>query len=228
MLLTLAGTFGLARWNEHKATQLFTEVNQLVQKGQDTEETSYGESFEHYKAALENAQTILRDYPSTSPAARLLQDPKLGTYTLRELQETIVPDMQQKAALEGDPLAVARFLLNKLNDINKDHAAGGLAGHYVEAGRCDEAMELIETINSAEYKKAALRRLVASHVEAGRLQQARDVAGTIPDPDLKVSALLDMPRSPLLRDSWTKPDKLLAKPQSWPIRYSMLKGSSTR
>lgn len=56
--------------------------------------------------------------------------------------------MQKKAALEGDPLAVARFLLNKIN-VNKDFEALGFAHHYAEAGRYDEAMELIRTISSA-------------------------------------------------------------------------------
>lgn len=61
VVICAVGTFGLARWNEHKATRLFTEANQRVQKGQDAEETSYGEAFEHYKAALNNVETILRD-----------------------------------------------------------------------------------------------------------------------------------------------------------------------
>lgn len=178
MLLGIAGTFGLARWNEHKANRLFAEANQLVQKGQDAEETSYGKAFEHYKAALDNAKAIPRDYPSTSPAARLLQDPTLGTYTLKELQETIVPEMHKKAEMEGDPLAVARFLLNKIN-VNKDVEALGFRHHYAEAGRYDEAIELIETISTASLKEAALAE---AHAKSGNFDQAKQIAESIQDP----------------------------------------------
>lgn len=187
VLLAMAGIFGLARWNEHNATQLFTEANQLVREGQDAEKTSYGEAFEHYKAALDNAKAIARDYPSTSPAARLLQDPTLGTYTLKELQETVVPEMHKKAEMEGDPLAVARFLLNKIN-VNKDPEALGLAHHYVEAGRYDEAIELIGTISSASWKEVALYRLAEAHAKAGNFDQAKQVAESIQDPSVRCSA----------------------------------------
>ena len=180
VLLGIAGTFGLARWNEHEATQLFTEANQLVQKGQTAEDTSYAEAFEHYKAALDNAKAIPRDYPSTSPAARLLQDPTLGPHTLTELDNTVVPEMQKKAGLEGDPLAVSRFLLEQINDNDKkDIAARGLAGHYGDAGRYNEAMEVIETIGSDTSKKSALSRLAKAHANAGNFDQAEQIAESI-------------------------------------------------
>ena len=113
VLLGMAGILGLGKWYEMRANRLFTDAIELVQEGQQAEKSSYTEAFQRYKMALDNGQTIIRDYPSTSPAIRLMQDETLGSYTVKELQETVVPTMQKKADMEGDPLAVALLVLKK-------------------------------------------------------------------------------------------------------------------
>ncbi len=156
-------------------------------------------TFERYKTALNNAQTIIRDYSSTAPAMRLMQGELLGTYTVKELQDSIVPKIQKNAEMEGDPLALARFLLNKING-DKDLAALEVARHYAKAGRYDEAMELIGTISNASRKEEALYRLVEAHAEAGHFEQAKQIAESIQAPDLKCSAACVLAESLRLPD----------------------------
>jgi hypothetical protein len=116
-LLISVGIFALDKWQEWRASQLFAEAHQLVQQGQEAEKSSYAEAFEHYQVALKKAQKITENYPSTSVGVKLTQeDATLGPYTITELQDSVVPKMKEKAEMEGDPLAVALLVANKVND----------------------------------------------------------------------------------------------------------------
>lgn len=192
VLIGMLGVLGLDKWREARAAALFQEAHQLVQQGQEAEKTSYTEAFERYKTALDKVETITRDYASTSSSIQLLRDPMLGTYTLEELKETIVPDMQKKAALEGDLLAVARLQLNKIKDDRdgyggRDFAASLLANRYAEAGRYDEAMELIGTISGDSSKSRALHALLEAHAKTGHLEQAKQIAESFQVPGFILS-----------------------------------------
>ena len=110
--LSLILIFGCSSPDE-KANKLFVEASQLVKKAQEAEKTSYSDALKLYEKALEKIERIQSKYPSSELAVNLVQDRiKVGSYTIKEIKETIVPHIEIKAKAEENPLACALFVAN--------------------------------------------------------------------------------------------------------------------
>ena len=109
--LSLILIFGCSSPDE-KANKLFVEASQLVKKAQEAEKTSYSDALKLYEKALEKIERIQSKYPSSELAVKLVQDSriKVGSYTIKEIKETIVPYVEIKAKAEENPLACALFV----------------------------------------------------------------------------------------------------------------------
>jgi len=110
--LSLILIFGCSSPNE-KANKLYVEASQLVKKAQEVEKRSYSDALKLYKKALGKIERIQSKYPSSELAVKLVQDRiKVGSYTIKEIKETIVPHIEIKAKAEENPLACALFVAN--------------------------------------------------------------------------------------------------------------------
>ena len=109
--LSLILIFGCSSPNE-KANKLYVEASQLVKKAQEVEKRSYSDALKLYKKALGKIERIQSKYPSSELAVKLVQDSriKVGSYTIKEIKETIVPYVEIKAKAEENPLACALFV----------------------------------------------------------------------------------------------------------------------
>ena len=185
--------FGCSNPNE-KANKLFVEASQLVKKAQEAEKTSYSDALKLYEKALEKIERIQSKYPSSELAVNLVQDRiKVGSYTIKEIKETIVPYVEIKAKAEENPLACALFVAITIKDASdKSWALAGIAGEYAKAGQYGQALQVAKTINSAYYKSWALADIAAQYAKTGQYGQALQVAKTIKDADYKSRALANI------------------------------------
>ncbi|MBI3799070.1 MAG: hypothetical protein HY268_19160, partial [Deltaproteobacteria bacterium] len=143
---------------EEKADQLLAEASQLVDSAHDAEQASYADAFELYKKALAKAETITAKYPSSQVANKLTQgEAKLGPYTLAELQGTIVPWTQSKAAAEANPLACALLV-------------AGSMPTFTETSVDEDTGEQLSEQDASEQQDAE-EKVVAQTVLAGQCAQ---------------------------------------------------------
>ena len=168
--------FGCSNPNE-KANKLFVEASQLVKKAQEAEKTSYSDALKLYEKALEKIERIQSKYPSSELAVNLVQDRiKVGSYTIKEIKETIVPYVEIKAKAEENPLACALFVAIIIKDAyGKSSALAGIAAEYAKAGQMNKASEILsqalqvaKTINSPYDKSRALANIAAQYAKTGQ------------------------------------------------------------
>jgi len=141
--------FGCASPDE-KANKLFVEATQLVKKAQEAEKTSYSDALKLYEKALEKIERIQSKYPSSELAVKIVQDRiKVGSYTIKEIKETIVPHVEIKAKVEESPLACALFVAKTIeNAKSKSTALADIARKYAKAGQRvdDRAKKILHEI----------------------------------------------------------------------------------
>ena len=130
---------------DEKANKLFVEAAQLVEKAQEAEKTSYADALKLYKKALEKIERIQSKYPSSKLAVEIAQDKaKLGSYTIKEIKETVIPQTELKAEAEENPLTCALFVAKTIEDAFwKSWALADIAVKYAEAGQGDKASEIL-------------------------------------------------------------------------------------
>ena len=159
--------FGCSNPNE-KANKLFVEASQLVKKAQEAEKTSYSDALKLYEKALEKIERIQSKYPSSELAVNLVQDRiKVGSYTIKEIKETIVPHIEIKAKAEENPLACALFVAKTIKDADdKSSALADIAAQYAKAGQYGEALQVAKTIKHAYYKSRALIDIAGEYAKA--------------------------------------------------------------
>jgi len=198
--LSLILIFGCSSPNE-KANKLYVEASQLVKKAQEVEKRSYSDALKLYKKALGKIERIQSKYPSSELAVKLVQDRiKVGSYTIKEIKETIVPHIEIKAKAEENPLACALFVAKTIKDADdKSWALADIAAQYAKAGQMNKASEILsqalqvaKTIVFASNKSSALADIAAQYAKAGQYGQALQVAKTIKDADDKSMALTDI------------------------------------
>ena len=198
--LSLILIFGCSSPNE-KANKLYVEASQLVKKAQEVEKRSYSDALKLYKKALGKIERIQSKYPSSELAVKLVQDRiKVGSYTIKEIKETIVPHIEIKAKAEENPLACALFVAKTIKDADdKSWALTGIAAQYAKAGQMNKASEILsqalqvaKTIKHAYSKSRALTDIAAQYAKAGQYGQALQVAKTIKDAYYKSMALTDI------------------------------------
>ena len=198
--LSLILIFGCSSPNE-KANKLYVEASQLVKKAQEVEKKSYSDALKLYKKALGKIERIQSKYPSSELAVKLVQDRiKVGSYTIKEIKETIVPHIEIKAKAEENPLACALFVAKTIKDADdKSWALADIAAQYAKAGQMNKASEILsqalqvaKTIVFASNKSSALADIAAQYAKAGQYGQALQVAKTIKDADDKSMALTDI------------------------------------
>ena len=148
--LSLILIFGCSSPDE-KANKLFVEASQLVKKAQEAEKTSYSDALKLYEKALEKIERIQSKYPSSELAVKLVQDSriKVGSYTIKEIKETIVPYVEIKAKAEEDPLACALFVaITTKKAHHKSSALAHIAAQYAKAGQRvdDKAKKILHEI----------------------------------------------------------------------------------
>jgi len=205
--LSLILIFGCSSPNE-KANKLYVEASQLVKKAQEVEKKSYSDALKLYKKALGKIERIQSKYPSSELAVKLVQDRiKVGSYTIKEIKETIVPHIEIKAKAEENPLACALFVAKTIKDADdKSWALADIAAQYAKAGQMNKASEILsqalqvaKTIKDADDKSWALTGIAAQYAKAGQmnkaseiLSQALQVAKTIKHAYSKSMALADI------------------------------------
>ena len=147
--LSLILIFGCSSPDE-KANKLFVEASQLVKKAQEAEKTSYSDALKLYEKALEKIERIQSKYPSSELAVKLVQDRiKVGSYTIKEIKETIVPYVEIKAKAEENPLACALFVaITTKKAHHKSSALADITAEYAKAGQRvgDKAKKILHEI----------------------------------------------------------------------------------
>ena len=198
--LSLILIFGCSSPNE-KANKLYVEASQLVKKAQEVEKRSYSDALKLYKKALGKIERIQSKYPSSELAVKLVQDRiKVGSYTIKEIKETIVPHIEIKAKAEENPLACALFVAKTIKDADdKSWALADIAAQYAKAGQMNKASEILsqalqvaKTIVFASNKSSALADIAAQYAKAGQYGEALQVAKTIKHAYYKSRALIDI------------------------------------
>ena len=172
--LSLILIFGCSSPNE-KANKLYVEASQLVKKAQEVEKRSYSDALKLYKKALGKIERIQSKYPSSELAVKLVQDRiKVGSYTIKEIKETIVPHIEIKAKAEENPLACALFVAKTIKDADdKSWALTGIAAQYAKAGQMNktseilsQALQVAKTIKHAYSKSGALIDIAGEYAKA--------------------------------------------------------------
>ena len=113
-------------------------------------------------------ERIQSKYPSSELAVKLVQDRiKVGSYTIKEIKETIVPHIEIKAKAEENPLACALFVAKTIKDADdKSSALADIAAQYAKAGQYGQALQVAKTIKHAYYKSRALIDIAGEYAKA--------------------------------------------------------------
>ena len=120
-------------------------------------------------------ERIQSKYPSSELAVKLVQDRiKVGSYTIKEIKETIVPHIEIKAKAEENPLACALFVAKTIKDADdKSSALADIAAQYAKAGQMNktseilsQALQVAKTIKHAYSKSGALIDIAGEYAKA--------------------------------------------------------------
>lgn len=109
-------------------------------------------------------ERIISKYPSSQSAVKIIQgDAIIGSYTLTEFKESIVPQAKMKADAEENPFACALLVAK-----TKASALVNIAWEYAETGQYGQALEIAKTIEDVHLKALALADIAGKYAEAGQ------------------------------------------------------------
>jgi tetratricopeptide (TPR) repeat protein len=186
---------GLAAWGGCRGSQpdegaaVLAEATRLVSQGQEAERTSYATAVEFYQEAVRTAQTLSSQSLTASLWNKLLRnEARIGSYTLAELQEQVLPQARQKAEAEKDPLACALLLTRRVhNTEEKAVLLADVAGTYANLGRPEKVQEIVRESGSAVY--GLLSALFERSFSAGQDEAAWALVQALEEVEVKDWAL---------------------------------------
>ena len=172
-LLVAAGIFAF-RWffdPEARANRLFVEASRLFELAKEAEGESYIEALKLYRGALSRLEKVTTFYPSTKLAVELMQgEARVGPYTIEDLKERAIPEVEPKAEAEENPLACTLLVARAIKDTFTQTARlTNVAGTYAQIGQYDQALQIAKTIEGAEHNEAwALAEIAGAYAKAGQ------------------------------------------------------------
>src|SRR5262245_9682095 len=188
-------SLGLAVWGGCRSSRpnesafVLAEAARLVSQGQEAEQTSYATAAEFYQEAVQKVQAL----SSQSPAAPLWDEllhneERIGPYTLQKLQEQILPQAQQKAEAERNPLACALLLAQRVeNAEEKAVLLAEVAGAYENLGQKEKISAIVRESGESIY--GFLSAVFERSFSAGQGEEAWALAQALEDEEVKDWAL---------------------------------------
>lgn len=168
-----------------ETTRLKAEVASLIVQGQAAEKTSYAEAATLYQEALAKAEAIVEQDSSVPMKQGVAGDEmQIGSYTLSELRDRVLPLTQQKAEAEESPLASALLLAQATkNPLQKTNLLSEIAKAYAQLGQQEKVREIVLRANDASYE--VLDTILAFYFATEQYEQAWKVTLEIEEEELK-------------------------------------------
>jgi tetratricopeptide (TPR) repeat protein len=173
---------------DDEADELFAEASQLVASAREAEKTTYSGALKFYEKAAESLDAITSEYPS-SPAAKRVASGRgmLGTFTIAEFKQTVLPRARLRAKAEQDPIACALLLADFLEPApDKAKALLRIADKYLAANQTSQAAEVLsnalavgQAILDPPNKGRLLNEIAGKLAQAGQYEQALAAARAI-------------------------------------------------
>ena len=171
--------------SSREAKELFTQAEDLLEKAQKAEESSYSNALGLYRDVLAKLEMLTKQYGSTRIARKLVTgDELIGPYTLDKLKDIVVPLIEKKAGAEHDPDACMRYVIEGIDDAeDRAWATMAAAGYFEKAGRQGRAAELlsgaleaVKTMEETLEKSFMLQEVAGAYLDAGHDEKALEAA----------------------------------------------------
>ncbi len=155
--------------------QPLREAGQLAKQGQEAEKTDFAAAVQFYQAALKKVEDFsAQSAASSQPDQRVRDETRIGPYTLAELRDRVLPQVQQKNAAQEDPLACAFVLaFSTKNSTKRSALFTEVAKSYAALGQDDQVQKVVgAALGDFVWANAVLDR--AAQEEPGGMWKAMD------------------------------------------------------
>ena len=167
---------------EEKANALYVDSVQIIQSANIIKTKSYSKTYDLYKVANKNINTIISKYPKTNISVEIISNRlKILNYSLNEFQK--LDDLFKKwAEAEQDPLLCSLLIANTIDDKDggKPLALNNIAKFYAATGQKEKAKEIfskaMESFDKSENKYyKTLIYFADSFIEGGQKEEGMKI-----------------------------------------------------
>lgn len=184
---------------DKKSNELFVEASKLIDEANKA--NSYSDGFNLYNEALNKINRITTEYPSSQLAVNIAKgDLNIGSISIKSLKEKILPEIEEKAQYESNPLNCALFVTDLIKRLEtRIYYQMDIAAEYCKKGDTHSfskiVLPLIKIGNNLDDKISAdtfFHKIVQGFLICGQVEQAIDIINMMNDAEYKYEALADV------------------------------------
>jgi hypothetical protein len=187
-------------FSDKEAKRLYNDAATFIQTAVQIESDDYTLSHEYYQKAINNLKTISEKYPFSILAIKISNnDISIEGFSIKELNENILPNFELKASGENDPFMLALLIANSINEKNslfksREKIAGYIPVACILAGKIEESEKIFGmiTFQDESTKAETIGKMSAAFIEQNEYQNGLRLAQTINFQYYREKALYDI------------------------------------